>query len=180
MRDLRDFWIGLVLGIVLGLAVERSYAQSEALLPKPPTMERATELYILAYSRYTERHPGFKLPERAPTVDITTTGYLAQRWGLGHTVKAVTDSDGVIHLVNDVDTWEVLGASILFHEYIHYFQWIAAGRPRDQTCEEALDREREAYTMQGKELERVGEWMGAQYVFYNMAALGHCLEVNHE
>lgn len=149
----------------------REIAQQTLLSPM-----RVTEIYWLAYSAYTAQHPGFKPPERAPTVHVTSVAELELLFDFsGGSILGVTDGLGTIWLADTVDISGGYGASVLFHEFVHYFQWVSLGardlREDDDTCEAHAEREREAYTLQAAQLRKIGDQYG-MFVALQAAAQG--------
>jgi len=162
--------------LLMGFALLASAA------PGQVSIEQAALLYAKAYSAYTSQHPGFRLPDRAPTIHVTNMvkSYGENAYGLTCIVKinAVTlrCEAGEVLLSPELDIeGSALHASILFHEYIHYFQWIQHGPVFTEgellDCERSVAWEREAYTLQMKMLERAQEWEGARLVRLAMAHL---------
>jgi hypothetical protein len=111
---------------------------------------QAASIYALAYGQY-----GGALPERAPVIHLVSASRLRELMGCKLCPVRGMHDRGVIYLDELLELGRAYDASILLHEYVHYLQWIQDG---DVTsCEVWLQRERQAYLIQARVLERVGE-----------------------
>lgn len=111
---------------------------------------QAASIYALAYGQY-----GGALPERAPVIHLVSASRLRELMGCKQCPVRGMHDRGVIYLDELLDLERAYDASILLHEYVHYLQWIQGGDV--SSCEVWLERERQAYLIQARILERVGE-----------------------
>jgi hypothetical protein len=113
--------------------------------------EQVAVVYAIAYS-----HVGGALPEQAPRVhlvDRTVLQGLACAWRSCPARGAQVGAD--IFVDESLDFSDPADASVLLHELVHFLQFARWGPARD--CHENIRREREAYTIQAHELERLGK-----------------------
>ena len=114
------------------------------------TQEQATLIYALAHST-----TGYKLPEKPPTIYLVPQSKLQEMACPGRTCNVRGFSIGLdIYLDEDLDMSTVYGASILYHEALHFLQMANLGPAKN--CEEWVDRELEAYRLQNHVLEKAG------------------------
>jgi len=114
------------------------------------TREQAASLYLLA--RSTSHYP---LPGAAPEIHLVPIQHLRDRVCPGHSCAVHgLQVENRIYLDEALDMSNLLHASILYHELVHYLQWSARGDAKD--CQEYLEREIEAYGLQIAVLAKAG------------------------
>jgi hypothetical protein len=117
------------------------------------TLEQAASLYALAYGQYGSQIGGFQLPEKAPIIKEVPQSELQQMYGCNCNIQGV-QYENKIFLNQALNYGEPYGASILIHEYVHYFQYVQRGSAVD--CKDSLAREHQAYGIQIRMMERSG------------------------
>jgi hypothetical protein len=70
-----------------------------------------------------------------------------------------------------MDFSTVYGASILLHEYMHYFQWLDREAADIVGCAQWLALEREVYAIQAHVLEQAGDSLSAYAVRFSARQL---------
>ena len=128
-----------MLAILLALALPAT--------AEPLDEMQAATIYALAHS--VSHLP---LPTVPPRIHIVSKAKLAALSGDPRT--SGLHKQGDIYLDEALDMQDILNASILFHEYIHYMQWVKMGDV--QTCLEWRDREIMAYHWQNEVLFKSG------------------------
>jgi len=114
------------------------------------TQEQTTLIYALAHST-----SGYPLPEKPPTIFLLSQKELQDMACPGRACNVRGFSIGLdIYLDEDLDMSSVYGASILYHETLHFLQMVNLGPAKN--CEEWVDRELEAYRLQNHVLEKAG------------------------
>lgn len=113
------------------------------------TTQQVGTIYALAWGQY-----GGALPEQPPMIELVPQSRLRELAGCERCPVRGMHMHGTIYLDQVLDFAQAYDASILLHEYIHYFQWVAHGDA--QSCEEALERERRAYAIQAHVLAKTG------------------------
>lgn len=135
--------------------------------PAPLNEDQAAIVYTLVYG---VTH--LPLPDKSPEVHLTTNLEL-QKMACPHgcaTIKGF-QLDDKIYFDRNLDFADPYVAAIMFHEFVHYYQWNKALHERcgaDQACLDAkvagrakscrewVDREIYAYQMQNLVLHRAG------------------------
>ncbi len=117
------------------------------------TLEQAASLYAIAYGQYGSQIGGFQLPEKAPIIKEVKQDELKRMYGCECNIQGV-QFENKIFLNEALNYGEPYGASILVHEYVHYFQYVQRGSAVD--CKDALAREQQAYAIQIRMMERTG------------------------
>ena len=112
--------------------------------------DQATLIYSLVYG---VTH--LPLPEHPPTIHLTTNAKL-QELACPHGCAGIKgfQLDDAVYIDEALDMSEVLSASVLFHEFVHYYQWAQKGRAKN--CAEWKDRELAAYHWQNEVLYKAG------------------------
>jgi len=106
--------------------------------------------YLLAHS--TSHYP---LPPAAPEIHLVPIQHLRDRVCPGHSCAVHgLQVENRIYLDEALDMSNLVHASILYHELVHYLQWSARGDAKD--CQEYLEREVEAYGLQIAVLAKAG------------------------
>lgn len=140
--DIKDM---IAVGLI-GLAILCLHPQAKA---ADLTQEQAT-LINLAHST-----SGYQLPDRPPTIHLVPQDKLREMACPGRACNVRGFSIGLdIFLDEDLDMSSVYGASILYHEALHFLQMVNLGPAKN--CEEWVDRELEAYRLQNYVLEKSG------------------------
>lgn len=114
------------------------------------THMQATTIYMLAHST-----SGYKLPDIAPEIHLVPVQTMRDMVCPGKTcaVHALQVREK-IYLDESMDMQNIHSASILYHEMVHYLQYVNKGEAVD--CLEWLEREYEAYGLQNHVLEKAG------------------------
>lgn len=124
------------------------------------TLEQAASLYAVAYGQYGSQIGGFKLPERPPVIKEVPQSELQQMYGCKCNIRGAQIMDK-IYLDESLDYGQAYGASVLIHEYVHYFQFVRHGPTVD--CRDYVSREHQAYGIQIRMMQRTGlDSRGAQ------------------
>lgn len=112
--------------------------------------EQATMIYMLAHST-----SHYKLPATAPEIHLVSPQKLRDMVCPGRecTVHGLQVQDK-IYFDDSLDMADVYNASILYHETVHFLQWVNRGDAKD--CAEWMEREVEAYGLQNHVLEKAG------------------------
>lgn len=118
------------------------------------THERAHELYMVAYGQYGSAHGGIPLPDKAPVIRLVRQNELRQLYGCQSCEMQGVMTGEAVYLNDALDFSTPFAASVVVHEFIHYFQHVRNGPAKD--CQEAIQREYEAYGIQLHLLERAG------------------------
>lgn len=141
--DIEDMLAVILAGILLMAGHPESRAAEL-------TQEQATMIYALAHST-----SGYRLPERPPTIYLVPQEKLREMACPGRACNVRGFSIGLdIYLDEELDMSTVYGASILYHEALHFLQAVNLGPAKN--CEEWVDREIEAYQWQNYVLEKAG------------------------
>jgi hypothetical protein len=112
--------------------------------------EQAAVLYAIAYS-----HVGGNLPDKPPTIRLVDRATLQAIACNGANCPVRGYQRGADVFVDAaLDFADPRDAAVLLHEIVHFLQFARAGPAQD--CHEWLRREREAYLIQARELERLG------------------------
>ena len=107
-------------------------------------------IYMLAHST-----SGYKLGPKAPEIHLVPVKKLKEIACSGKecSVKALQVRER-IYLDETLDMADIQNAAILFHEAVHFLQYVNKGEAKD--CEDWLQREFEAYGLQNHVLEKAG------------------------
>lgn len=103
------------------------------------------------------------LPEHPPVIHTTThealvviaKDKLGIRCPTGCPTLKALQVEGNVYLDQELDMQEVQNAAVLFHEFVHYYQWVQNGKAKN--CEEWKDREIAAYHWQNEVLFKAGK-----------------------
>jgi len=154
---------------------------STSALASPPTPQEA-ELYAGLLS-WAVKLSGYSQPATSPTVEFVPQEFFNEHacggrqcrvWGwypnTGGNVIYVHEA--VRELVDDgSDPRSLLAASIIVHEFTHYLQAANRGFARYE-CNEALELEHEAYTVQNAYLVAYGRYMQVGLSMHNAGCAG--------
>ncbi len=125
------------------------------------TLEQAASLYAVAYGQYGGLHGGVPLPDKPPVIELVPQAKLQEMYNCQHCGIQGIQFEDRIYLNEALDFNEPFPATVLVHEYIHYFQYVRDGPA--MSCQDALNREHEAYGVQLRMMERAGlETMGVR------------------
>ena len=128
--------------------------------------DQALSIYAVAYGQTAQK---LKLPRwgefPGPQIVMTTPENICRIAGSNRPtcpVLAIT-KNGKVYISDTMDFSDVMNASILMHEYIHYFQWLVNGDAKD--CQDWGAREIYAYEVQSQVLlkARYGEYKVADW-----------------
>ena len=123
------------------------------------TDEIIHNIYSAASADYIRIHPEAKIPDSPPFIGEFAEAVLQERSGItAGRILGLTDGAGIIIMLDDdLDLREAWGQGTLYHELIHYLQ--IADKGQTNSCEDALGREKEAYTMEAQWFRKHGEEM---------------------
>lgn len=139
----------------------------------PLTEDQADSIFAVAYGQYGSAHGGIPWPDRRPIIRMMPRADLCTAHKLKPDCRMYAEyRDGEVHLADDLDFASVDDASILMHEYIHFFQERHQGGPA-KDCWEHLEREHEAYQLQAHVLLKSNRPSKAQEVLF-VAGLLRC------
>jgi len=113
------------------------------------TPEQGRSIYMLAHSQ-----AGLPLPDRAPTIHVTTQENIRALLGCGRCRPSGAQIKEDVYVDDELDFSKAYDASILLHEFVHYLQWSAAGPAK--SCEEWQEREQRAIAVQTRVLAASG------------------------
>lgn len=162
----------LLIGFSLGFGV-RSAIGAEL------TGEQAESIYAVAYGQF---HGPREWLDQRPNIHVITHGELCAFAEEAPDCRILgAYVPGEVYIDGGIDFSTVYGASILFHEFIHHFQWLKDGSAefdaaiangdRFSACLVNLRREQQAYAMQAILLEKAGESGRAMNVRTNLVQM---------
>lgn len=131
------------LTLALALSVVSFAARGGELSPEQ------TSLYMRAHLE-----TGLPLPARPPTIHATGQDDLRRLIGCAQCTPNGVQIAEDVYIDGALDLSKAYDASILLHELVHYLQWSIAGPAK--SCEEWLDRERQAIAVQSRTLAMAG------------------------
>lgn len=135
------FFLGVVFFIF------NSIASSEELNENQAKSIYVMTYYLVSHYKFPETGPKIYLVEQKVMQDLACSGAPCPIHGL--------QIEDKIYLDKKLDMQNLQNASILVHEYVHYFQWYALGKAAD--CNEKQRREKEAFSVQNHVLYKVNE-----------------------
>jgi hypothetical protein len=152
------------------LAHDLAQIQAELSGPQALSETQAAMIYAMAHSV-----SGYPLPEKAPAIHIISQVELSKLAGCEGVcnIMGMVDNEGVVYVVKELDFSNPLHASVLFHELVHYLQWVNKG-PLDGTCEVWMEREMEAFKLQWLVLMKAGLPEMAEHVRQDAIGYGKC------
>jgi len=153
--------------------------------PSPPSAQE-TELYA-GLLGWAAKLSGYQRPASSPTVEFVPQeffnayacrGKRCRVWGwYPNTGKDIVYvHEAARDLIEDgSDPRSLLAASIIVHEFTHYLQAANRGFARYK-CEEALELEREAYSVQNAYILAYGRYMQVGFSMHNARCEGSASE----
>ncbi len=112
--------------------------------------DQAAVIYAIAYA-----HVGGALPQQPPTIHLVDRTRLQQLACNGGNCPARGFQRGQdVYIDAALDFTKPADAGVLLHEVVHFLQFARWGPAQD--CLDWIARERQAYTIQAYELERMG------------------------
>ncbi|MBI4005859.1 MAG: hypothetical protein HY356_04250 [Gammaproteobacteria bacterium] len=110
---------------------------------------------------------GYPLPETLPVIEYQPHIFFVEKACLGNKncrVAGWYDDNGTIYLDERVKGQEdAMTRSLIVHELVHYLQDLS-GKYNHKNCEDYQAREREAYSIQRRYINRIAQQFSAIYV----------------
>lgn len=152
MRSWKWYVSTAIVAVIVGLGFANTAKAT------PLAEDQAALIYALAHS--VSHLP---LPAEAPEIHMTSAAAIdAMLTKLGVCPKGcpnvkAAQVENRVYVDEQLDFSDIQNAAILFHEFVHYLQYMKAGEA--QTCEEWRDREIVAYQLQNLVLNKAGARM---------------------
>lgn len=155
-------------GFILAILVVIAAFGVKAVHAEDLTAEQVQGIFAVAYGQVGGSPSWLDTP---PAVYMVTQRQLCERIDMDEDcpVPAIY-LDGRVYVDETLDFSTPLAATILAHEFVHYFQDMKYGGPVTN-CDDWLVREREAYMIQTHLLERLDDYTNAASVRRMMSAL---------
>ena len=148
MRTWKWIFVDVVVVIVVGLGLSNIGKAAEL------QQDQVSLIYALVYG---VTH--LPLPEHPPVVHTTSNAKLQEMACPSKPCPGIRgfQHDNNVYIDEALDMRDVRNAAILFHEFVHYYQWAQKGPAK--SCREWVDREVFAYQAQNVVLNKAGAQM---------------------